>query len=192
MSAICFFCGSAPGNDPLYQCDIAALIETLAQHECSFVYGGGKVGLMGFVADEGLKRGASVTGIIPRHLVDHELAYTGLTELVVTDDMHQRKLAMALRSDAFIALPGGVGTLEEIFEQWTWSQIGLHAKPCVFFNTGGFFDPLIAFLQKVVDKGFMKPQYLETLIVSDDPDEIVARLKGYTAPADKWSKVVKA
>lgn len=187
MSSICFFCGSACGNDPAYPRDIAKLISVLAQHGCSFVYGGGKVGLMGFVANEALQQGASVTGIIPQHLVNHELAHTGLTQLEVTADMHQRKLAMAQRSDAFIALPGGVGTLEEIFEQWTWSQIGLHSKPCVFFNTGGFFDSLIAFLQEVVDKGFMKSEYLENLIVSDDPEEIVARLQHYAAPADKWT-----
>ena len=188
MSAICFFCGSSSGNDNTYPRDIAALIATLAAQGHSFVYGGGKVGLMGFVADEGLKHGASVTGIIPRHLVDHELAHTGLTELVVTEDMHQRKLAMAQQADTFIALPGGVGTLEEIFEQWTWSQIGLHAKPCVFFNTGGFFDPLIAFLQQVIDKGFMKQDYLDALIISDDPNEIVSRLQEYAAPVDKWSR----
>lgn len=190
MSTICIFCGSALGNDADYPRDIAALIDTLAHHNFSFVFGGGKVGLMGLVAKEALRHGASVTGIIPRHLVNHELAYTGLTELIVTEDMHQRKLQMAERADVFIALPGGVGTLEEIFEQWTWSQIGLHAKPCVFFNTGGFFDPLMTFLQTVVEKGFMKPQYLDTLIVSDDPDVIVSRLQHYTAPADKWSKVL--
>ena len=186
MSAICLFCGSAPGNDATYQRDIALLIATLARHNCSFVYGGSTVGLMGFVADEALKHGAAVTGVIPRRFVDFKLQHPELSKLVVTDDMHQRKLKMAELSDAFIALPGGIGTLEEIFEQWTWNQIGIHAKPCVFFNTGGFFDPLVAFMQKVVDKGFMTNEYLESLIVSDDPAEIVARLQNYSAPEDKW------
>lgn len=188
MTAICLFCGSAPGNDASYQRDIAALIKTLANHDCSFVYGGSTVGLMGFVADEALQNGASVTGVIPQAFADRGLGHEGLTELVVTKDMHQRKLVMEQRADAFIALPGGIGTLEEIFEQWTWGQIGLHTKPCVFFNTGGFFDPLIAFLQQVVDKGFMTQDYIDALIVSDDPDVIVDRLQHYTAPIDKWSK----
>ena len=186
MSAICFFCGSALGNDDTYSRDIAALVKTLAVQGHSFVYGGGKVGLMGVVADEALRHGAHVTGIMPKHLVDREIAHLGLSELLVTDDMHQRKLTMAERADVFVALPGGVGTLEEIFEQWTWGQIGLHTKPCIFFNTGGFFDPLITFLQQVVDKAFMKPQYLETLIVSDDPKEIEQRLVHYRAPVSKW------
>lgn len=186
MTAICFFCGSAPGNDDTYRRDIAALVSALAAQGHSFIYGGGKVGLMGFVADEALRHGAHVTGVMPKHLADREISHLGLSKLLVTNNMHQRKLTMAERSDVFIALPGGVGTLEEIFEQWTWSQIGLHAKPCVFFNTGGFFDALIDFLKNVVDKGFMKPQYLDTLIVSDDPQEIAKRLAAYQAPASKW------
>ena len=140
MKSIGIFCGSSAGEHPLYL-DTARLVgRTLAQQGLALVYGGGKVGLMGAVADAALEAGGVVIGVMPRGLVEREIAHRGLTELHVVEDMHERKTKMAALADGFIALPGGAGTLEEIFEQWTWAQLGIHEKPCAFLNIKGYYD----------------------------------------------------
>ena len=143
MNSICVFCGSSLGNDPIYKQIAQATGQAIAEQGLTLTYGGGRSGLMGVVADSAIKAGGQVIGVIPNALVDRELAHTGLTALHVVNDMHERKTKMAELADAFIALPGGAGTLEEIFEQWTWSQLGIHQKPCAFLNIDGFYDGVI-------------------------------------------------
>ena len=139
---ICVFCGSSFGNNEVYGNAAREMGRTLAAHKIGLIYGGGRVGLMGVLADAALNAGGAVIGVIPRSLVEREIQHTSLTELHTVATMHERKTRMAELADAFIALPGGAGTLEEIFEQWTWAQLGIHRKPCGFLNTNGFFDPL--------------------------------------------------
>jgi uncharacterized protein (TIGR00730 family) len=152
------------------------------------VYGGGNVGLMGVVASQAMACGGEVVGVIPTSLEERELAHKGLTELIVVPDMHVRKRTMADLADGFIAMPGGIGTLEEIFEIWTWAQLGYHAKPCAFFNLAGYFDTLLAFVDHMVAAGFMYDVYRKMVTVSDDPAAIVAAFKAYTPPGGKWQK----
>ncbi|ACS84513.1 MULTISPECIES: LOG family protein [Musicola] len=182
------FCGSAPGNDPAYQHMASELIRYLVEKDAGIVYGGGKVGLMGLVADTALQHGGAVIGVIPQHLADKEIAHTGLTELVITADMHERKAKMAELSDAFIALPGGAGTLEEIIEQWTWAQLGIHPKPCILFNVNGYYDTFIEFVRRVVTDGFMKKDYLDMLIVTDSKEAVLAQALDYVPPQAKWGR----
>ena len=140
------------------------------------VYGGASVGLMGVVADAVLSEGGEVIGVIPGTLVEREIAHRRLTELRVVETMHDRKAGMAALADAFVALPGGLGTLEELFEVWTWAQLGIHAKPCALLNTGGYYDPLIEFLDHAVREGFVRDRQRSTLVVSADPDELLDML----------------
>jgi len=137
---ICVFCGSSPGNLQSYHDAAIDVGELLARENIELIYGGGKVGLMGIVADATLGAGGNVTGVMPRHLVESEISHNGLTTLEVVEDMHERKMKMSELSDAFISLPGGAGTLEEITEQWTWAQLGIHTKPCAFYNVDGYYD----------------------------------------------------
>ena len=181
------FCGSACGNDPIFVRETRRLIQQLASQQFSLVYGGGKVGLMGCVADTAIDCGMDILGVMPEALVSHELAHPGLSELKVVRDMHERKSQMAASADCFIALPGGAGTLEEIIEAWTWAQLGLHNKPCAFFNVNGFYDPLLAFFEQTITDGFMKQAYADMLIVSDDPTVLVGKIGSYTPPPAKWS-----
>ena len=153
MKSIGIFCGSSAGEHPLYLETARLVGRTLAQQGLALVYGGGKVGLMGAVADAALEAGGVVIGVMPRGLVEREIAHRGLTELHVVEDMHERKTKMAALADGFIALPGGAGTLEEIFEQWTWAQLGIHEKPCAFLNIKGYYDPLQAMVDNMVRKG---------------------------------------
>ncbi len=155
MKSIGIFCGSSAGEHPLYLETARLVGRTLAQQGLALVYGGGKVGLMGAVADAALEAGGVVIGVMPRGLVEREIAHRGLTELHVVEDMHERKTKMAALADGFIALPGGAGTLEEIFEQWTWAQLGIHEKPCAFLNIKGYYDPLQAMVDNMVREGFM-------------------------------------
>jgi uncharacterized protein (TIGR00730 family) len=151
------------------------------------VYGGGRVGLMGVIADEVLRLGGSVTGIIPRALWDREVGHQGLTELHVVETMHERKAMMADLAGGFIALPGGLGTIEEIFEIWTWGQLGIHAKPIGFLNVLGYYTPLMEFLDHAVDAGFVRPQHRAVAIVDDDPRALLERFSMFTPPAvEKW------
>lgn len=176
------FCGSAPGFDPVYVEAAARTGAAIAERGMDLVYGGGHVGLMGTVADAALKAGGRVTGVIPRALQAREAVHHELTELVLVDSMHERKTIMADRADAFLALPGGPGTLEELTEQWTWAQLGIHEKPCGILNIDGYFDPLIAFVANMRDRGFTHPRYTEMLVVTDDIDDALTRLVDYSPP----------
>ena len=186
MNSICVFCGSSLGNDPIYQQIAQATGQAIAQQGQTLVYGGGRSGLMGVVADSALQAGGRVIGIIPKALVDRELAPTGLTELYVVNDMHERKTKMAELADAFVALPGGAGTMEEIFEQWTWNQLGIHRKPCAFLNIDGFYDGLIQTIQDSVDRGFSQARFVENLIVADNIHDILTAFLAYQPATPKW------
>jgi uncharacterized protein (TIGR00730 family) len=184
---ICIFSGSNPGRLPVYKEAATALGAALAKAGIGLVYGGASVGLMGAVADGALASGGEVIGVIPQSLVAKELSHKGLTELHVTTSMHERKAMMADLSDGFIALPGGVGTLEELFEIWTWGQLGFHKKGVGVLNVAGFYDGLIGFLDHVAREKFMQPQHRGMLIVEDDPERMIAALKAYEAPVvTKW------
>lgn len=186
MKSIAIFCGSTLGNDPIFA-EMAELVGTrLAEQGKTLVYGGGRSGLMGIVADSALNAGGKVIGVIPQGLVDRELAHPGLTELHVVTSMHERKTLMADLSDGFIAMPGGAGTIEEIFEQWTWAQLGIHLKPCAFLNVHGFYDGLIQFIQHTTDKEFTRSRFTDALIQSDSIDQILDQFEHYQAPEPKW------
>ncbi len=159
------------------------MAQVLASAGIGIVYGGAAIGIMGAIADAGLEAGGQVTGVIPRDLVDLEIAHNGLTSLEVVDDMHQRKARMAALADGFIALPGGFGTLEELFEMLTWSQLGFHAKPCSVLDAGGYYEDLLRFLDKQVDAGFVKPAHRALLLAESDPSILLARLQSWTNEA---------
>lgn len=182
MKTVTVFCGSSPGFDPLYAAAAEAVGMAIGRAGMELVYGGGHVGLMGTVADAALRAGARVTGVIPRALQAREAVNEAVTELIVVDSMHERKMIMADRADGFLALPGGPGTLEELTEQWTWAQLGIHDKPVALLNVGGYFDPLLAFVANMRDRGFTHPRYTDMLIVATEPGEALARLRDYVAP----------
>ncbi|NIE96656.1 TIGR00730 family Rossman fold protein [Acinetobacter sp. C26M] len=186
MNSICVFCGSSLGNDPIYQQMAQATGQAIAAQGKTLVYGGGRSGLMGVVADSALQAGGRVIGVIPNALVDRELAHTGLTELHIVKNMHERKTKMAELSDAFVALPGGAGTLEEIFEQWTWSQLGIHQKPCAFLNVDGFYDGLIQMIQGSVERGFSQERFVDKLIVAEKIEDILIAFSDYQPATPKW------
>jgi len=163
----------------------------IAKSGLTLVYGGGKVGLMGAVADAALAAGGQVTGVMPQDLVDQEIAHRGLTQLHVVKSMHERKLAMADFSDAFLCLPGGPGTFEEIFEQWTWALLGIHAKPCGFVNVGGYYDLMRATIQQMADKGFIGQTYVDMLVYGATSAEVVEAFRGYQPPPPKWAKAAR-
>ena len=184
---LCVFSGSNPGRSPGYVKSAVRLGETLAAAGIGIVYGGASVGLMGALADAALARGGEVIGVIPRGLFEREVAHTGLKDLRVVDSMHQRKALMAELADGFIALPGGIGTLEELFEVWTWAQLGIHRKPCGLFNVDGFYDGLTAFLDHVAAEQFVRPAHCRMLIVERDAEALVAALRDYEPPqVSKW------
>ncbi len=185
VSAVTVFTGSAAGVDPRYAELTRELATDLAGRGVDVVYGGGHVGLMGVLADTALAAGGRVVGVMPRHLVDGEIAHPRLSELEVVADMHERKLRMAELGDAFVALPGGAGTLEEFFEVWTWQQLGLHPKPVVLYDAQ-FWAPLTALIDHMVAEGFLRQVYRDSLIVVDAPDELAAALERWEAPASKW------
>lgn len=187
LRAVTVFCGSSTGTDPAHEAGAIALGERLVAHGIDLVYGGGCVGLMGTIADVVLAGGGHVTGIIPKHLWDKEVGHQGLSELLVVDSMHERKMAMADRADAFIALPGGIGTFEELFEALTWTQLGIHEKPVGVLDLAGFYGPLLAFLDSTVDAGFLRPEHRANVLASTDPDDLLAALASWTAPTtEKW------
>ncbi|RFA13885.1 Rossman fold protein, TIGR00730 family [Subtercola boreus] len=179
---IAVFCGSSTGNDPVYLEAARTVGRTLAEQGIGVVYGGGHVGLMGAVADAALEAGGQVTGVIPRALHEREIIHDTVSELFIVDSMHERKLMMAELSDAFLALPGGPGTLEEITEQWTWAQLGIHEKPCGFLNVAGYYDPLVVLVESMRDRGFTHPRYTGMLRFSDSIDELVASFRSYEPP----------
>lgn len=164
----------------------------IAQSGMTLVYGGGKVGLMGAVADAALAAGGEVQGVMPEDLVNAEIAHRGLTQLHVVKSMHERKLKMAELSDGFLCLPGGPGTFEEIFEQWTWALLGIHAKPCGFVNVSGYYDLMRATIQQVADKGFVGQPYVDMLVYADDTAAVLEAFRSYEAPPPKWAAKPKA
>jgi len=176
------FCGSSFGGDQAFRLAAASLGRTIAAHGTELVYGGGKVGLMGTVARAAAEGGGRVTGVIPETLRGRELAYEGCSELRVVATMHERKALMMELSDAFIAMPGGFGTLEELFEVLTWLQLGIHAKPLGFLNTAGYYDRLLDFLGHAVGSSFILPDHLSMIPVSDDPSELIGKLERFTVP----------
>ncbi|RAK63726.1 TIGR00730 family Rossman fold protein [Phenylobacterium kunshanense] len=187
MNSICVFCGSSPGADPRFMDEAIRCGTLIAEAGLTLVYGGGKVGLMGAVADAALAAGGRVTGVMPQDLVNQEIAHRGLTDLRVVNSMHERKLAMAELSDAFLCLPGGPGTFEEIFEQWTWALLGIHAKPCGFVNVAGYYDLMRRTIQHMADNGFIAQPYVDMLVYADGTAEALERFRGYVAPPPKWS-----
>jgi len=187
MKSICVYCGSRAGNDPAYARAAAAFGSAIGGRGWQLVYGGGGSGLMGCVADAALAAGARVVGVIPDALMGRELGHRGLSELLVVDTMHERKRLMADRSDAFIALPGGIGTFEELFEVWTWLQLGYHAKPVGLLNVAGYYDPLLAFLDQSAAHGFVPPAQRALLQVDDDAERLLDRIALRFAPAPPGS-----
>jgi uncharacterized protein (TIGR00730 family) len=186
-SGICVFCGSSPGGRTAYRDAAGEIGRLLAAQDRTLVYGGGNVGMMGTLADAALVAGGRVIGVIPRHLVAREVAHNGVTELRIVESMHQRKQLMADLSDAFVLLPGGLGSLEEFFEIWTWGQLGLHQKPYGILNVEGYFDPLLAFLDHAVAERFVRPGHRALLIVDDDPARLLERLDDHEPmPQPKW------
>jgi uncharacterized protein (TIGR00730 family) len=183
---ICVFCGSSPGNDSAYADAARSIGQGLVENDCQLVYGGGRAGLMGVVADAVLAAGGKVTGVIPRALVDQEIAHGGLTQLLVVQTMHERKAKMADLADGFIALPGGVGTLEEIFEQWGWARLGIHAKPCAFFDVKGFFDPVRTMLDQMLRAGFMRKEHTDIITFASALGQILEAFRSYEPPANRW------
>ncbi|MBP0637608.1 TIGR00730 family Rossman fold protein [Cupriavidus sp. AcVe19-6a] len=189
MKSVCVYCGSSPGNRPEYAEGARLLGRALAERGLALVYGGGKVGLMGTVADAVLEHGGTVVGIIPEALMQKEVGHRGLTELHVVRNMHERKQMMADRADAFIAMPGGVGTFEELFETFTWLQLGYHDKPVGLLNVGGFYDGMLGFLGHAVQEGFLKQVHADLLHVADLPGTLLDQLAA--APrvrVDKWQQ----
>jgi uncharacterized protein (TIGR00730 family) len=181
------FSGSSPGARPSYTETATALGLEVAKRGMRLVYGGASVGLMGAVADAALAAGGEVVGVIPQHLVDREVAHDGLTELRVTGSMHERKALMADLADAFIALPGAAGTLEELFEAWTWGMLGLHAKPAALFDVDSFWQPLLAQLRRMVDDGYLDATRLAALGVVSEATGLLAFVENYEHPPRKWT-----
>ena len=176
IRSICVFCGSSSGASVAYEAAARAFAFTLAERGIRLVYGGASVGLMGAIADSALEAGGEVIGVMPRALVDREIAHRGLSALHVVDTMHERKAMMADLSDAFIALPGGLGTLEELFEVWTWGMLGLHAKPYGLLDVDGYYAPLIRFLDHARDEGFVRAGQRAMLVVDDDATRLIEKL----------------
>lgn len=189
MKRLTVFCGSNPGNHPSYLLECEKLAELMVAKGIELVYGGGNVGLMGHIADSILSRGGKVIGIIPERLVDIEVGHNGLTELIVVKTMHERKAKMAELSDGFIALPGGIGTLEEIMEVFTWTQLGYLSKPCALLNTNGFYDSLNIFLEHMVTSRFLRKEHKESLLISDDVKSLIEQMESHKIEyQDKWIK----
>ena len=187
MKSICVYCGSSPGLNPEFRVAATTFGKLLAKDGITLVYGGGNVGLMGAVADGAISEGGKVIGVIPRSLADKELAHPGLFDLHVVQSMHERKQLMADLSDAFVALPGGIGTLEEILEVLTWTQLGFHHKPCAFLNIEGFYDSLLQFLQTSVDQRFLRQDYFDSILVENDSAALLEKLLVHKPEyQDKW------
>ena len=188
ISSICVYCGSSPGKKPAYVAAARHFGRALVERGMGLVYGGAKVGVMGAVADEVLAGGGNVVGVIPRALALQEVAHDRLSELIVTESMHERKTIMADRADAFVALPGGIGTLEELFEAWTWAQLGFHGKPCGLLNVEAYFDALVRFLDHAVTEEYLQPSHRAMLAVEVQPGLLIDRLVAIepTVPEGKW------
>ncbi len=187
MRSLCVFCGSRTGIEPAYSEAAGALGRALAAEGITLVYGGGRVGLMGVVADAALGAGGEVVGVIPKALLEREISHSGLTELRVVGSMHERKALMSELSEGFIALPGGTGTLEEFFEVLTWAQLGEHRKPCALLNAGRYFEPLLILFDHMVAKGFLSEEHRAMVLVANEPETLLESLAGYRPPrVIKW------
>ncbi len=187
MKSICVFCGANSGKAKSFGEAAIKLGQYMAQNEIKLVYGAGNIGMMGIIADAVLEAHGYVIGVIPDFLKAKEVCHTGLQELLVTANMHQRKEIMADRSDAFIAMPGGYGTLDELAEILTWAQLGLHSKPIGLLNVNGYFDSLIRFFDDMVEKGFLHPKNRHMVITDSQPEGLIAKMKAYTPPdVEKW------
>ncbi len=187
MKSVCVFCGSSPGVNGDYLKTARELGQLLAMRGITTVYGGASVGIMGAVAGGALDAGGKVIGIIPEALVGREVAHHGLHELKVVGTMHQRKAMMRDLSDGFISLPGGIGTLEELFEVLSWAQLGIHQKPCGLLNAAGYYNRLLDFLDHTVSQGFVRPNQRELLLVEEDPEALLGRMEAYQPPVhDRW------
>jgi uncharacterized protein (TIGR00730 family) len=187
MKRVCVFAGSSGGTRPEYRSAAAELGRLLAAQDIGLVYGGARIGLMGVVADSVLSGGGEAIGVIPRALVSKEIAHDGLSQLRIVGSMHERKALMADLADAFIAIPGGWGTLEEFFEVLTWAQLGFHQKPCGLLNPRGYFDALLSFIGHSIDEGFVRPEYRAMISVADEPRELIDLLVAYEPPpVEKW------
>ncbi len=182
MNAVCVFAGSSAGSRAAYGEAARLLGMAIACRGAELVYGGGGTGLMGVVADAVLENGGRVRGVIPGPLVDRELAHHGITSLEIVGSMHERKARMADLADAFVALPGGLGTLEELMEIWTWAQLGIHAKPCGLVNTAGYYDPLMAMIDRMVVERFVGTVYRDLVLVDADPERLMSRIERHVAP----------
>jgi uncharacterized protein (TIGR00730 family) len=187
MRRVCVYAGSSHGADPAYADGARSLAEALAARGIGLVYGGGKVGLMGVIADAMMAAGGEAIGVMPQRLIDREIGHNGITELRVVDSMHERKAQMAELADAFVALPGGIGTLEELIEVYTWSQLGLHRKACGLLNVRGYYDHLAAFLDHAVQQRFLPEQHRALLVTAGTPEELLERLASWEPPTvAKW------
>jgi uncharacterized protein (TIGR00730 family) len=188
VQRICVFCGASPGARPEYADATTEFARMLVAEGIGVVYGGGGVGLMGVLADAVLAEGGELTGVIPRALVEREIAHRGVADMRVVGSMHERKALMAELADAFVALPGGIGTLEELFEVYTWAQLGLHRKPCALLNVAGYYDGIAGFLAHAVEERFLRVDHLEVLMVESEPHALVERLREFRPDAllPKW------
>lgn len=188
MKSVAVFCGSSFGNDPVYEELARALGAEIARRNLTLVFGGGRVGLMGAVADACLEAGGNVFGVIPQQLMDRELGHQGITELVVTETMHERKAAMERAADGFIALPGGFGTLDEFCEIITWSQLGIHRKPCAVLDTAtGYFRDLLSFFDNAVASGFVRPEHNSAILRDTDPGRLLDAMSAWRPTyQEKW------
>ena len=187
MKSLCIYCGSSPGASPIYAQAARSLAQQMVDDNIALVYGGGNVGLMGIIADEVIRLGGITTGVIPTALLEKELGHKGLTKLHIVKDMHERKAMMAELSDGFIAMPGGIGTLEELFEVFTWAQLGFHQKPIGLLNVDGFYDGLIQFIQHMVSQRFLKAEQADLLMDAPDALTLLTRFKTFTPlTVTKW------
>ena len=182
IKSVCVFTGSSTGGRMEYHDAARALGTLLAERGIRLVYGGGRVGLMGLIADAALAAGGEVVGVIPHDLQRREVGHEGLTRLAVVESMHERKALMAELSDAFVAMPGGLGTFEELFEVLTWAQLGIHKKPCGLLNVAGYYFPLISFLRRATDEGFVAPEHRELVLVEEEPERMLEKFAEYVPP----------
>ena len=187
MKSVCVFCGSSAGRDPFFAEMAARMGENLARRGARLIYGGGSVGLMGIIADATLAAGGEAIGVIPRFLWEKEVGHKSLSKMHIVETMHERKAKMAELADAFVAMPGGLGTLEEIFEIWTWAQLGVHKKPIGFLNVSGYYDPLLLALDSMVEKGLLHPLHRAMALSFEDPEALLDAFADWRVPdVDKW------
>lgn len=182
LKTICVYCGSSLGKKEAYASAAKLLAESLVARNITLVYGAASIGIMGTVADQVLNLGGQVIGVIPKALAHKEITHNNLTELYVTQSMHERKMQMAELSDGFIALPGGIGTMEELFEIWTWAQLGFHKKPCGLLNIDGYYDALIQFVDHMQQEQFVKSKHHDLLMVNNDPEKLLHQFSSYIPP----------